>query len=574
MFEKYVFPKKKNIIFTLCIKLLSTFLGILIPAILATIVDKAVPTGNRTLIIMLGLSMILVSLGEWYFSILSNRMASKIASSTIQDIRQDLFTRSITLSASQIDRLGISSIESRLTSDTYTIHNFLGASMRMGARSIMLFLGGIIFCIILSPRLSIVIILLVFPIFFTIRVIYNKTQPMWRRLQTRIDEMVQVIRESIRGIRVSKALNKVDDEKKKFMTANNAVKQQNIEGTDTMALTSPIVNTLLYSGLAIVIIYGGHLVQANVIQVGTIMAFMSYFLQITHSLFMLNSMFNSYSRAMASAKRIEEIIFMPIDTNQIVENPIPLPNSNKQVPEIEFRNVSFSYENNEKHSLKNISFKIYPGQTLGIMGATGSGKSTVIRLILRQYDTSKGDIFIRGINIKNIKHSDLNKMFGLVFQKDFLFKGSIKENIDFGRLIEDEKIRQAAINAQAIEFIEQKEDDFYHQLASKGVNLSGGQKQRVLLSRALASNPEILILDDSSSALDFKTESKLREAIQENFSNSTSIIIAQRISSVISANQIMFLENGEILEMGNHEYMLQNCKPYNEIAKMQIGELD
>lgn len=573
MFEKYVFPKKKEISLTLFIKMISTLLGILIPALLAYIIDKAVPAQNRNMIILFGVLMIAVALGEWILSIVSNRMASKIASTTIQDIRQDLFSRSITLSARQIDHLGVSSIESRLTSDTYTIHNFLGTAMRMGARSIMLFLGGIFFCFVLSPLLSIVIIVLVVPIFITIRLIYNRTQPMWKKLQTRIDEMVQVIRESIRGIKVSKALNKVEDEKNKFLNANNAVKNQNIQAIDTMALTSPIVNALLYSGLAVVILWGGRLVDSNVVQVGTIIAFMSYFVQITHSLFMLNWMFNIYSRAMTSVKRIEEIIFMPIDENQIVHEPTTLPQSNPEVPEIEFKNVSFAYDNGDL-SLQDISFKIFPGDTMGIMGATGSGKSTIIRLILRQYDADEGEILIRGVNVKNIKHSDLNRLFGSVFQKDFLFKGSIKENIIFGRDIEDEAIMEAAENAQAIEFIQAKENNIHHELASKGVNLSGGQKQRVLLSRALATKPEILILDDSSSALDFKTESKLRDAIERKFADSTNIIIAQRISSVLSADQIMFLENGKMLAIGNHEYMLENCEPYKEIAQMQIGEME
>lgn len=571
MFEKYVFPKKKEVVSALSVKMLSTFMGILIPAILAKIIDDVVPSGNRTMIILLGGLMLLVSFLEWWLGIKSNRMAAKVSSDAIREIRQDLFSRSISLSARQIDKIGISSLESRLTSDTYTIHNFLGTGLRMGSRSILLFVGGIFFCLLLSPRLSIIILLLIFPIFFTIRFIYNRTQPMWKSLQRKTDDMVQVIRESIRGIKVSKALNKVDDEKDKFYNANDAVRNQSIEAVDMMALTSPLVNLLLYIGLAFVIIYGGKLVEMNTLEVGTIIAFMSYFLQITNSLFMMNWMFNLYSRAMTSVKRIEEVIFMPIDENQIVENPIPLPQANKDVPEIEFKNVSFAYGEGD-YSLKNISFKIYPGETLGIMGATGSGKSTIIRLILRQYDINEGEILIRGIDIKRIKHNELNRLFGSVFQKDFLFKGSIKENIDFGRKLEEHVLYNATMNAQAYEFINSKDDKIEHALSSKGVNLSGGQKQRILLSRAFADNPEILILDDSSSALDFETESKLRKALDSSFRNSTTIIIAQRVSSVLSAKNIIFLENGEIAAMGDHKYMLEHSIPYREIAKMQLGD--
>ena len=571
MFEKYVFPKKKEVILTLFVKMISTFMGILIPAILAKIIDDVVPSGNRKMIILLGGIMLLVSFLEWWLGIKSNRMAAKVSSDAIREIRQDLFSKSISLSARQIDKIGISSLESRLTSDTYTIHNFLGTGLRMGSRSILLFVGGIFFCVLLSPRLSIIILLLIFPIFFTIRFIYNRTQPMWKSLQRKTDNMVQIIRESIRGIKVSKALNKVDDEKDKFYNANDAVRKQSIEAVDMLAFTSPLVNLLLYIGLAFVIIYGGKLVEVNTIEVGTIIAFMSYFLQITNSLFMMNWMFNLYSRAMTSVKRIEEVIFMPIDENQIVENPISLPKADKNIPEIEFKNVSFAYDEGD-YSLKNISFKLYPGETLGIMGATGSGKSTIIRLILRQYDINEGEILIRGIDIKRIKHGELNGLFGSVFQKDFLFKGSIKENIDFGRELEDQVLYDATVNAQAYEFINSKEDKIEHALSSKGVNLSGGQKQRILLSRAFADNPEVLILDDSSSALDFETESKLRKALDSSFRNSTTIIIAQRVSSVISAKKIIFLENGKITAMGDHKYMLEHSVPYREIARMQLGD--
>lgn len=573
MLKQYVYPKKKSITWTLIIKMLSTLLGIFIPTILAHIIDDVVPRGDRNGVILFGSLMILVAILQWWTGIKSNRMAAKISSDSIQEIRKDLFDRSIRLSARQIDKMGVSSIESRLTSDTYTVHNFLGTALRMGSRSIMLFVGGVLFCVILSPKLSLVLLAIILPIFTIIRLIFNKTQPLWKELQNRYDSLVQVIRESIRGIKVSKALNKIEDEKEKFYKSSDAARQTSIKATDTMAMTSPLVNTVLYCGLAVVILYGGRLVQAQQLKVGTIIAFMSYFMQITHSLFMLNWMFNIYSRAMTSIKRIEEVIFMPIDSNQIVENEIELPESNLDVPEIEFRNVSFAYDG-KKNSVENVSFKLYPGQSLGIMGATGSGKSTIIRLLLRQYDVDSGEILIRGVNIKNISHSELNKSFGSVFQKDFLFKGSIKANIDFGRNLDNTQLEEAILNAQASEFIDTKEDRLDHALASKGVNLSGGQQQRVLISRAFATKPEILILDDSSSALDFKTDSKLRQAIDEKFSKSTSIIVAQRISSVLSCDEIMFLENGKILAKGNHEYMLENCVPYKEIVDMQIGELE
>ena len=571
MLKKYVYPKKWEITFSLFIKMISTLFGILIPAILAKIIDDIVPTKNREMILIYGGLMVLVSFLEWSLGIYSNRKAAKISSESIKEIRRDLFDRSIRLSARQIDKMGISSIESRLTSDTYTVHNFLGTAMRMGARSFMLFVGGIALCISLSTKLSFVLILIVLPIAVIIRTIFNKTQPMWRRLQGQFDDMVQIIREAIRGIRVAKALNKTEYEKNKFTSAALELRKTAVGATDIMAMASPLVNAILYSGLAFVIIYGGHMVDRGEIKVGIIIAFISYFIQITRSLFMFNWMFNIYSRAITSIKRIEEIIFMPIDSNQIVDNPVDLPESIKDIPEIEFKNVSFAYDG-ENNSIENISFKIYSGQSFGIMGATGSGKSTIIRLLLRQYDVDEGEILIRGVNIKNLPSYQVNKLIGSVFQKDFLFKGTIRENIDFGRSLDDRILESATINAQAADFIASKEDMIDHRLSSKGVNLSGGQQQRILLSRAFADNPEILILDDSSSALDFKTDSNLRQAIDKNFLASTSIIVAQRISSVLSCQQIMFLEEGKILAMGSHDQLLESCQPYKEIADMQIGE--
>lgn len=573
MFKKYVFPRKWNISFTFLIKMISTLFGIAIPAILAYIIDDVVPTRNVNMVLIMGATMMLAAFLEWILSIYSNRTAAKISSETIKEIRQDLFERSINLSSRQIDELQISSLESRLTSDTYSVHNFLGMTMRMGARSVMLFFGGVFFCVLLSPRLSLVILVSILPIFLTIRLIFNKTRPMWKSLQEKVDEMVQVIREGIRGIKVSKALNKVNDEKKKFYKANDKVRNEQVEANYIMSLAQPIVNTILYSGLGVVILYGGYLITQNQLKVGTIIAFMSYFIQITNSLFMLNWFFNIYSRAMTSVKRIEEVIFMPIDESQMVDNPVKLPKSNSDYPEVEFKNVSFAYDG-MKNSLSNINFKLMKSEKLGILGATGAGKSTIIKLLLRQYDVDAGEILIRGVNIKNIDPKDLNNLFGSVFQNDFIFKGTIKENIDFGRNIDDFMLSQATVHAQASEFIEEKDDQLGHKLSSKGSNLSGGQKQRVLLSRAIANNPSILILDDSSSALDFKTDAKLRKAIESEFNDSTGIIIAQRISAVINCEQIIFLEDGEIIAKGNHDYMIKNCEPYQEIAEMQIGEME
>ena len=573
MLKEYIKPRKSPIIINAIVKMIGTVLEVVLPTILAHIVDTIIPTGSSNRIIFWGIIMTILSIGAWILNVVANRMASKTSSLTIQNIRQDLFERSMHLSSRQIDKLSVSSLESRMTSDTYVLHRFLGATLRMGIRSVMLFLGGVIFCFILSWSLALVLVALVIPLFIIIRYIFSKAIPLFRNVQKKLDDMVQVIRENIRGIRVSKALDKTEYEKERFAKSNQDVADAEIASTDQMAKMSPMVNAVLYSGLTIVIILGAYFANDGLIQSGVIMAFMSYFIQITNSLLGMNRMFNIYNRAVASANRIDEVLSMPIDSNQIVEEPIDLPGPKKDVPEVEFKNVSFSYLK-KKDNLYNISFKLFPGETLGIMGSTGSGKSTIIRLLLRQYDVDQGEILIRGINIKKIKASDLNRLFGSVFQNDFLYKGTVRDNIDFGRNLNDKDIYEAAVHAQASEFIEEKEGGLDFTLASKGVNLSGGQKQRLLISRALASKPDILILDDSSSALDFKTDANLRSALSKHFKKTTSIIVAQRVSSVYHAEKILVLQSGKNLNMGTHEELLQVCEPYKEIASMQLGETD
>ncbi len=569
----YAKPHKKALIVNVIVKMTGTLLEVILPAILAFIVDRVVPTGDRNRVLLWGGVMILCSVGAWIGNIKANRMASKTAATMIQAIRRDLFSRSMDLSARQIDKITISSLESRLTTDTYNLHRFYGAALRMGIRSLMLFVGGVFFCFWLSWRLALVLVILVPPLMISIRMVLRKGLPMWRDVQRRIDDMVQVIRENIQGIKVSKALGKTEYEKGRFGQSNDNVKDGEIDANYQMAKLQPIVNIILYGGLAVVLVLGAYYAERQIVQAGTIIAFMSYFIQITNSLLNMNRMINMYNRSDASAQRIEEVLTMPLDSNQQMtpENEAKLPESSPEVPEVEFRNVGFSYLNT-KANVKGISFKLYAGETLGIMGPTGAGKSTIIRLLLRQYDPTEGEIFVRGVNTKNLSESTLHTLFGVVFQNDFLFGDTVRKNVNFGRGLSDEELDFAAENAQAKEFLDNKEGGLDFRLASKGVNLSGGQKQRLLLSRALAGKPEILILDDSSSALDFRTDARLRAALKENYHDTTSILIAQRVSSVRHAEQILFIDEGKILAAGTHEEMLATCPPYAEIAGMQMGE--
>ncbi len=545
---------------------------VVLPAILAHIINVVVPTRNQSSIMLWGFAMVVFSFGAWVLNFSANRMASGTASRAIRSIRQDMFARAMRLSARQMDKLTVSSLESRLTTDTYALHRFLGATLRMGIRSMMLFIGGVFFCFWLSWRLALILVVLVVPLFFAVRFVFRRAIPLFHTVQRKLDDLVQIIRENIRGIRIIKALDRTDYEKERFGVSNEDVRAAEVRAIDQIAMMSPLVNVILYTGLTGVLILGARLVDVGMLQTGTIIAFLSYFILITNSLLGLNRMFNIYNRAVASIERIKEVLNMPTDENQLVpEDASTLGEADPSVPEIEFKNVSFSYLG-IKNDLENISFALYPGETLGMMGPTGSGKSTVIRLLLRQYDVQEGAILIRGQDIRTIKPEALNHLFGIVFQNDFLFGGTVRKNVDFGRGLSDELIRVATEHAQASIFLDEKEGELDFILASKGVNLSGGEKQRLLLSRALAGAPEILVLDDASSALDFRTDAKLRQALRDHYGTTTSIIIAQRVSSIRHADRIIFMENGRISAMGDHETMMKESRMYREIAEMQMGE--
>ena len=575
MFKKYVKPYTRDIIINAIIKIAGNMFEVTLPAIMAYMIDKLLPQKDRTAVLIAGLIMVLFSLFSWIGNITANRMASRTSSRIVKAIRHDLFSRAMNLSARQIDRFTISSLETRLTTDTYNIHTFLGVSLRMGIRSTMLFMGGVIFCLVLDWRLTLVLLFMVPLIFLLIRSVFNGVFSKFRSLQAKVDDMVQIIRENIRGIRVSKAMDKTEYEMGRYAERNEAVRAAEIDVTDHMSILGPAVNTILFSGQAAVIAFGAILAMNGEVEAGVITAFLTYFIQIANSLMAMNRMIDIYSRARTSADRISEILNAPLDENQIIHEPRVdvLPEASPEVPDIEFKNVTFSYDgaNSEGSEIKNVSFKLYPGETLGIMGTTGAGKSTIIRLLLRLYDPQEGEILLRGVNIKQIPAKVLHEIFGIVLQNDFVFGGTIENNIKFGRELDDEEIFEATEYAQAQEFISAKDEGLDHKLASRGVNLSGGQKQRVLLSRALAGNPEVIILDDSSSALDFATDAKLRKALSENFTSTTSFIIAQRVSSVMHAEQIIVMEFGKILAKGTHEELLETCPSYKEIAEMQLG---
>jgi len=564
VFTYYLRPHYVRMVGGLIIKFIGTIMDLFIPYILAHIIDEVIPTKDSGKIILWGGVMLVCALLAVSFNIIANQKASRVARDTTEKVRHELFSRIMYLSNKQTDYYTKPSLISRLTSDTYNLHQMIGMMQRLGVRAPILLIGGMIITLSLDWALALVLIAVIPFIGVLMICISMKSIPMYLELQESVDKMVRMVREDSAGIRVIKALSKGDFEKKKFADVNSEVVNKEKKAGITMAVMNPAVNLLLNVGLVLVIVVGALRVNAGLTKVGKILAFTTYFTIISQAMMAISRMFIIVSKANASAKRIVEIV-------DCEEDLLPEVLAGYETEDyIVFDNVSFSY-NKVEDNLTNISFRIKKGETLGIIGSTGSGKTTLIQLLMRFYDVDKGGIYIGGENIKSITSERLRKLFGVAFQNDTIFEDSIFENIRLGRDITDAEIREAVFYAQAKEFVEAKNEETEGQLNIRGANLSGGQKQRVLIARALAAHPDILILDDSSSALDYKTDAALRKEIKEHFDDTTLIIIAQRISSIMSADHILVLEDGHAIGYGTHEELIASCETYREISNSQLG---
>ncbi len=562
----YIRPFVGKMMIGFSIKFIGTIMDLFLPMLLSIILDDIVPTGNKRAIFLCGGLMVVCSIIAILGNIGANRMAARVARDTTEKIRNDLFRRISYLSARQLDEFTVPSLESRLTSDTYNIHQMVGMFQRLGVRAPLLLIGGIIVAASLEPVLTLVLVAILPFISFFVYFISRRGIPLYNTQQIETDNMTRVVRENAQGVRIIKALCKEDAEKARFDEANLNLNRAEKKAAFNMALTSPLMNLFMNLGLVAVILVGAYRVNSGASGAGAIIAFMSYFTIILNAMMSVTRMFIMASKGIASANRIGEVLDTPYDMTAD-ESYAGKKGSHK----IEFDHVNFSY-NGVKNNLSDISFTLEKGQTLGIIGPTGAGKTTLIALLMRQYDVTEGSVRIDGVDVRAMDRADISKKFGAAFQNDFLFADTIRSNVDFGRGLTDEQIITSAKHAQAEAFIGEKEGGLDYELTIKGANLSGGQKQRVILSRALAGMPEILVLDDSSSALDYATDARLRQALRDNYDgNTTSVIVAQRVSSIKHADLILVLEDGRITGSGTHEELLANCPLYREISDSQMG---
>lgn len=563
-FIAYLKPYFSRMGLGLFIKFVGTMMDLIIPWILAYIIDHVVPTKNVRSVLLWGGAMMLAAAIGLLGNIVANRMASSVARDATSNIRHDLFSKITYLSAAQIDTFSLPSLISRLTADTYNVHHMIGMMQRLGVRAPILILGGMIVTLSLDPILALVLIGVQPLIALVVIGVSKRGIPLYQNQQAKVDTMVRVLRENITGVRIIKALSKGQHERDRFVDINDKVRRSEKRVGLTMALTNPSMNLLLNLGLALVILVGAFRINQGLSQPGIIIAFLTYFTLILNAMLSISRIFILSSKGFASFGRIVEVLKTEEDLKVSEED------FQEDDAHIRFDHVSFSYYKTTPN-LKDIHFSIKRGQTLGIIGPTGSGKSSLIKLLMRFYDVDSGAIRIGGHNVKSIPKDDLHSKFGIVFQDDLLFADTIGENIAFGRPVSEEDLEAYAAMAQAGEFIGNLEAGFDHQLTIKGANLSGGQRQRLLISRALMGKPEILILDDASSALDYRTDANLRGAIQEQLCETTTLVVAQRISSIMHADLILVMDEGGIIGQGTHEALMATCPDYRHIAEIQLG---
>ncbi|MGG7200665.1 ABC transporter ATP-binding protein [Clostridium butyricum] len=540
-----------------------------LPDYMSDIINKGITVGDKNFIIKTGFTMLGISLLSAVFTIIVSFLAAKIAAGMCRTIRNDLFTNIETFSNAEFDKFSTSSLITRTTNDITQIQMLIVMSIRMIFYAPIMAIGGFVHALANSKSMSWIIALAIICLLGLILTIFTIAMPKFKIIQNLIDKLNLVVRENLDGILVIRAFNTQEFEENRFDKANKDLTDTNLFVNRVMVSMMPIMTLIMNLVTVLIVWVGANQVSGFKMDVGEMMAYMQYVMQIIFAFLMLSMMFIMIPRASVSGDRIADVL----EAKTSIKNNNIASKIDNCTGLVEFKNVCFRYPGGDEDVLNNISFTARPGETTAFIGSTGSGKSSIINLIPRFYDPSSGEVLIDGINIKNIDLHELRKNIGYVPQKGILFSGTIKSNLSYAdKNASDENILRAASIAQAMEFIDSKPDRFDEIIAQGGNNVSGGQKQRLSIARALLSKPQIAIFDDSFSALDFKTDAALRKALKKATGSSTVLLVAQRISTIMNAEQIIVLDNGHIAGKGTHENLMKTCNIYREIALSQLSQ--
>ena len=549
------------------VMILEVAMDLLQPTLLSNIIDIGVANHDLNYVLITGLKMIIAAIVGLFAGAGCSFLAAIAAIQLAEEARQRLFDKIQTLSFLELDKLKTSSLITRLTNDVTQIQQMTNMLLRMMVRAPSTAIGGLVMAIILSKELSKIFVVAIPIILIVVMIILKKSFPLFKKMQQKIDNINLVMRESILGIKIIKALVIEDKQKDRFNDANEELTMASIKSQGMNLLLLPISTFIMNLTVVSVLWFGGNMFVSGNIEIGKIMAFINYLLQIMASIMMVINCMIMFSRAQVSAARINEVL----DTKASIENK----ENCEEVKnfDIEFKNVFFKYNDHSDNVLEDISVKIKEGEKIGIIGSTGCGKTSFVNLIPRLYDATSGEILIGGVNVKNINIKQLREDVGIVLQESILFSGDIKSNLKLGnKNASEEELISASKDSQAYEFIMNKDNKFDEVVEQRGKNLSGGQKQRLSIGRTLIKNPKIFIMDDSSSALDMATEARLQTSIRNRMKDNTVLIIAQRISAVMDLDKIIVMDDGKISDMGSHKELLERSEIYRSIAVSQLGE--
>ena len=556
--------------------ILEVSMDLLQPTLMSDIVDNgilgdAAADENLRYVLITGLKMLVFSLIGCFGGIASAAFGTAAAQKMGNDLRKDAFAKVMHMSFQQTDKFTTGSLVTRLTNDITAIQEFVAMSLRMFVRTGMQFIGGIAVILTLNVNFGIVLVISLPVQLIAVAIIMKKASPLFSIVQSRLDKVNSVVQENVSGARVVKAFTREEYEINRFDNANTDLMTTNLKVQKLLATLNPILMIIMNASVIAIIMIGGFQVEAKAMQVGEVMAAVTYITQILMSVMMVGMMFQQVSRSAASMKRVNEVL----STNPVISDGNKSADSDNRGT-VEFRNVGFSYPGSSgKPVLSGIDLKAEKGQMIAILGSTGCGKTSLVNLVPRFYDATNGDVLVDGVNVKDYDVDTLRSKIGVVLQKSELFSGTVAENIRWGcETATDEEVKTAAKIAQAEEFIDGFNDGYDTMISEKGASLSGGQKQRMAIARAIIKKPEILIFDDSTSALDLSTEAKLHKALRENLSGVTVIMIAQRIASVMRADKIAVLENGSICAFGTHKELMESSSVYRDIyySQMKQGE--
>lgn len=571
MFKLFRFLKPYKWVVTVIVLFLFTqaMAELYLPTLMSDVVNNGMLKGDTGYIWKYGNYMLLVALGSSFCAIVGSYLSAKVALGFGRDVRNTVFERVESYSLHEFDKIGTASLITRTTNDITQVQTLLVMGMRFLIYAPIMCIGGIIMALSKDKVLTLILAVVLPALLIFIGVVAGSIVPLFKTLQKKLDKVNLVLRENLIGIRVIRAFNRLKSERVRFSEANTELTDISIRVNKIMAAIQPIMMLFMNVTSVAIIWFAGVRIGNGKLELGDMMAFLQYAMQIMFSLIMVSIMFVMVPRAQASAVRVNEVLEMESEIN----NPKEPKNANQKRGYVEFRDVAFSYPGAEEPAISSISFTASPGEVTAIIGGTGSGKSTLISLIPRFYDVASGEILVDGVDVREMDQKNLRAKIGFVPQAAVLFTGTITENIKYGKDdATDDEVRHAARIAQASEFISSMPDGFDSMISQGGTNVSGGQKQRLSIARALIRKPEIYIFDDSFSALDFKTDAKLRAALRKEIKDSTVIIVAQRVSTVMEADRIIVLDEGKIAGIGKHRELLNSCEVYREIVSSQLSE--